>query len=218
MKTILKVIVGSQAHGLATPESDIDYRGVYLVPTAEILKIGGEKMKVTSWIEGAVDDTSWELGHFLHMATKCNPTILETFLAPTVETTEEGEMIRALFSHVWNSRDVANAFVGYGLNQRKKFLDEKDKRPDKYAAAYLRSLYNGWELLETGTFTVRVADTQIGEKVRRFKNGDYSFGEVIDTCRIWEEKVREAYKENPNKQTDIDKVNEVLLNIRKKYL
>src|ERR1035437_2558917 len=114
---ILKVIVGSQAHGLATDESDWDYRGVFVVPTVEILKIGGN-IKNTNWIEGDVDSTRWEIGHFLNMAVHCNPTVLETFLAPKVDInaanwTDEnvidwGEELRKLFPYVWNSNDVKN--------------------------------------------------------------------------------------------------------------
>lgn len=234
MKQILKVIVGSQAHGLATPESDYDYRGVFINPTSDILKLGGD-IKHTSWIEGKDDDTSWELGHFLHLATKCNPTILETFLAPTcelplpmygdrwsqdlqierIQLAEYGRQLRELFPYVWNSRDVMNAFIGYGLNQRKKFLEDKDKRAPKFAAAYLRSLYNAYELLSTGTFTIRVADTEIGEKVRAFKYGEYTVGEVMQICWDWEQKVRQAYERNPNKDTDLQKVNDYLLSVRK---
>src|SRR5687768_1695702 len=80
---ILRCIVGSTAHGLANENSDIDYRGVFVVPTSDLLSIGGVTQQ-TSWIEGQVDDTSWEIGHFLKMATKCNPTVLEVFLAPTI--------------------------------------------------------------------------------------------------------------------------------------
>lgn len=127
-KQILKVLVGSQAHGLAGPDSDYDYRGVFVVPTDKILSIGTGKIKNTHWIEDDVDDTSWELGHFLHMATKCNPTVLEAFLAPVAESTEDGEMVIELFDAVWNAKGVRDAFIGYGLNQRKKFLEDKDER------------------------------------------------------------------------------------------
>src|SRR2546429_619841 len=117
---ILKTIVGSQAHGLANENSDYDYRGVFVVPTSEILRIGGS-VKETNWIEGNEDDTSWEIGKFLLMATKCNPTVLETFLAPVKTSSPLGDELRTLFPHVWNSNDVKNAFIGYGINQRKKF-------------------------------------------------------------------------------------------------
>ncbi len=218
MDSILKVIVGSQAHGLATPESDFDYRGVFVTPTSELLKIGGDKNRTTSWIEGKDDDTSWEIGHFLHLATKCNPTILETFLSPVESITPEGQELRDLFPYIWNSKDVMNAFIGYGLNQRKKFLERKDERPNKYAAAYARSLYNALELLTSGTFTIRIGDIKpIGDTVRKFKNGDYKIGDVIETCVYLEERVRAAYEANPNKETDMDKVNEFLLKIRQNH-
>ena len=225
---ILKVIVGSQAHGLATPESDFDYRGVFVVPTREILSLGNTKMN-TNWNEGKEDDTSWELGHFLNLATHCNPTILETFLAPMVKNldkktqeieywdTNYGIELRNLFPYVWNSIDVKNAFIGYGLNQRKKFLEDKDKRAPKYAAAYLRTLYNAYELLNTGTFTVKIADTEIGETVRRFKNGEYTIGEVIQICTDWKEKVDFAFDHNPEHKAEPKPVNDFLLKARKKF-
>jgi uncharacterized protein len=220
MKTMMKVLVGSQAHGLATSTSDFDYRGVFILPTTEILKLGGHKQQ-TSWIEGKDDDTSWELGHFLFLATKCNPTILEAFLAPRVDhptrEVDDGDQLRSLFPYIWNSRDVMNAFIGYGLNQRKKFLDEKDGRPHKFAAAYLRSLYNAWELLSRGTFTIKIADTPIGDTVRRFKEGQYEIGEVIDRCVKAEKEVRRAYEDNPDKVADLDKINEFLIAMRQKH-
>lgn len=52
MEAILKVIVGSQAHGLATPASDFDYRGVFVVPTKEILCVLDDRNKVVKmWRE-----------------------------------------------------------------------------------------------------------------------------------------------------------------------
>jgi predicted nucleotidyltransferase len=72
MTTLLKVLVGSRAHKLHTETSDYDYRGVFVVPTEDFLKIGIAKPQQTSWIEGDIDDTSWEIGKFLFLATKCN--------------------------------------------------------------------------------------------------------------------------------------------------
>lgn len=217
MKTILKVIVGSQAHGLATPKSDYDYRGVFVIPTEEFFKIGGKDLQHTSWIEGNEDDTSWEIGKFLLMATKCNPTVLETFLAPKAmhEYDPWGDKLRDLFPYVWNSTDVKNAFIGYGLNQRKKFFDNKDNRAPKYATAYLRVLYNAWELLSTGTFSVNMKNTPVFESLKKYKSGEYTPGDVIDKCFYWETQVLDAYKKNPNKQTDLRPVNDFLLKIRK---
>jgi predicted nucleotidyltransferase len=227
---LLKTIVGSQAHGLATKSSDFDYRGVFIVPTSELLKLG-QTVKTTSWIEGHDDDTSWEVGHFLNMAVHCNPTALETFLAPVANLKDGipddelkmfnlyGQPLRELFPYVWNANDVKNAFIGYGVNQRKKFFENKDSRAPKYAAAYARVLYNAQELLNTGTFTIKIADTEIGETVKKFKNGEYTPGEVIQTCWDLETKVLQAFKSGKfkNKETDIRPVNEYLLKIRKDF-
>lgn len=186
VQSILTVLVGSRAHGLHTDTSDYDWRGVFVVPTMDLLAIDGSP-KTTSWIEGKdgekVDDTSWELSHFCKLAMQCNPTILEALLAPPNDekTTDEGMRLRALFPSFLSKKRVFDAFTGYAKNQEKKMLDRQLTRPAKFMAAYLRTLYNATELLETGTFTVRIADVPtIGEQVRRAKEGGMSEGEAID--------------------------------------
>jgi len=219
MQQILKVIVGSQAHGLANPNSDYDYRGVFVIPTQDFFTLGSKELQHTSWIEGNEDDTSWEVGKFLNLATHCNPTILETFLAPTVPVPIQnaiwGLELQKLFPYVWNSKGVKDAFIGYGLNQRKKFFDNKDNRAPKYATAYLRVLYNAWELLSTGTFSVNMEKSPIYDTLKKYKAGDYTPGDVIDKCFYWETQVLDAYKKNPNKETDLEPVNKFLIKIRK---
>ena len=219
-RPILKVLDGSRAHGLSTPDSDYDYRGVFLTPTKELLKLNAPKV-TTNWKEGdtkqAADNTMWELGHFLNLATHCNPTILEVFKGPVEDATEIGRSLRRLFPRVWNSRGVRDAFRGYGLNQRKKFLDKKDSRPHKYATAYLRTLVQAWYLLTLGELIVDMSDTDEFETLKRFKAGEYEMGEVIQKCFDWENKVNEAYEHNPDKITDIDQCNAWLLKVRKSH-
>ena len=226
--SILKVIVGSRAHGLAGPESDYDYRGVFLHPTSHILSIGA-KPKQTDWVEGVplpegvedtargkVDDTAWELGHFLNLATHCNPTILEVFAAPVEIATEDGERMRALFPYIWHPQGVKDAFVGYGLNQRKKFLDGKDARPAKYATAFLRVLYQAHALLTEGRLPVLMVGTPIFDTLKRWRAKDYTVGEVVETCLEWEARVRLAWPvctQKPN----LAPVNDFLLDVRRRY-
>lgn len=214
-KIILKVLCGSQAHGLADKDSDYDYRAVYVLPTSKILSLN-YKYKGNDWIEGKEDNTAYEIGHFLKLATKCNPTILEVFRAPVIESNEDGENLRKLFPYVWNCLDVYNAFIGYGLNQRKKFLDKKDNRQHKYAVAYIRTLYNLSELLETKTFNVKITNEDLKEVLTKYKKGDYTFGEVIDAAELFQTECKKLLKDCKQK-ADINKVNEFLLDIRKKY-
>ena len=191
--TLLKVIVGSQAHGLAGPDSDTDYRSVYVQPTEEILSLG-HKYKGSQWLEGETEDnTAWELGHFLTLATQCNPTILEVFLSPLAETGVDtnldaqsklayhfGLELRSLFPYIWSPQQAFDAFTGYGKNQQKKFLDKKDSRPHKYAVAHIRTLLNLIDLLQRGTFAVNMTNDPMFETLKRIKNKDYTVGEVVD--------------------------------------
>lgn len=216
-KIILKVLIGSRAHGLENKDSDYDYRLVYIVPTSEILSLN-YKYKGTTWIEGDKEDnTAYEISHFLQLATKNNPTILDVFKAPIIEITEEGEELRNLFPFVWNSTGVLNAWIGYGLNQRKKFLDNKDNRANKYATAYIRTIFNLCELLSKKHWTVKVGNLPIGKTLRKIKNGKYNKGEIINLAEKYIEQANKIYNSKEKHEQKIEEVNKYLLKIRKKY-
>jgi hypothetical protein len=227
-KVILKALVGSQAHGLATPTSDFDYRGVFIIATDELLKVNPD-YDCTSWIEGKEDNTAHEVRDFLQLAIHSNPSVLETLVSPVIEENTWGAELRELFPYIWNSKGVYEAFSGYSCNQRKKFLEDKDARPWKYATAYIRVLLLGIELLRHGTMTVNLADQEkiLGRvawmepqvdnlHVLKFiKEGTrYSKGSVIDVANMLQGELKNAYEANPNKTTDMDKVNEFLRRLR----
>ncbi|KKN86868.1 hypothetical protein LCGC14_0264300 [marine sediment metagenome] len=216
---ILKVLVGSRANGLSREDSDYDYRAVYVTPTSELLSLGTGKYKASAWVEGKNEDnTSYELGHFLHLATKSNANILEMFVAPLKGSNEIGDELRDLFDSVWSTEGVRNAFVGYSLNQRKKFLDDKDGRAWKYAVAYIRTLLQGIELIETGTMSIVVPDEWL-EDLQNVRDGKYTRGAVVDLAEALREELDEAYERAEAferlQEPDVEKVNEFLLKVRK---
>lgn len=241
IKIILKSLVGSKAHGLDAPESDTDIRGIFSLPTSEILSLG-YKEKSTDWVEGEkIDSTSYEIRHFLNLAMHSNPSILEVLRGPIVETTEWGQELKSLFPCLWTSKNVLDAFRGYSLNQRKKFIEDKE-RPNKFAVAYLRVLLLGIELLRNGTMTVNVAEQEAlpcmdGATIRSIpstifkagswdvptnasvlmgvKRGVYSKGSIIDLAVYLEEILVGAYNANPNHVNDQDQINAFLLKVRK---
>lgn len=216
VQTILKVLIGSQAHGLAGPESDADYRSVYVIPTEQIFRIGF-KAPGTRMAKGLEDETSWEVGPFLVLAMNCHPLILETLVAPVVTADRWGEELRALLPAMWSPQRAYDAYVGYASNQRRKFLDKKDGRPAKYAVAYLRTLYNLCELLEFGTLTMRVIDTPIGRTLAEIKGGAIRTGDVIDLAEYW---MGECTKRlaSCRHQPDPKAVDDYLIRLRKAFL
>ena len=70
---LFKAIVGSQAYGLSTPESDIDIKGVFLLPNDYLL--------VNDYIPKISDDknniTYYELNRFMELIKENNPNIIE---------------------------------------------------------------------------------------------------------------------------------------------
>ena len=214
--TIVKVLVGSHAHGLATPVSDRDYRSVFVMPTENMFQLGF-KPPSTQWTQGKTDETAWEVGTFLTLATQSHPLVLETFLAPIVEADIWGHRLRLLFSDVWSSEKAFESFVNYAHNQRQKFLANKDGRPEKYAAAYVRVLQNLCELLETGTFTVHIGPTEIGKKIMKIKQGNYRTGEVIDlgeSLLLTAQQLRALSSHTEN----LTHINSFLIDIRRDFL
>lgn len=215
-RTILKVLVGSQAHGLAAPGSDADYRSVFVMPTVEMFRLGFKYRGARMTKEGA-DETAWEVGHFLLLGTQCHPLILETFVAPVVAMDDWGTELRRLFPHIWSPQTAYDAFIHYCENQRRKMLDKKDERPAKYAAAYLRVLFNLCELLERETFSVRIAETPVGEAIRKIKEGNYRVGEVIDLGEYWAQEARRRLA-HCHHRSNLSVVDDFLVRLRKAFL
>lgn len=220
---LMKVIVGSQAHGLATPDSDWDFKYVYALPTKDLLSINPPQHQ-KEWSEGDKDDTvGWEIGHFLFLAMKSNPTILEVFNAPIIERSIFTDSLRDLFPYVWDSRAAHAAFQGYGRNQRTKLLKCGDGqipefRAGKYAQAWLRVLYQGTELFKTGIMPVDMRESPIYTTLQAWREpdcGGWSVGFMLDLCKAWERIMSEEFEKNSLKRPDIEKVNGYLLDLRR---
>lgn len=214
---VATALVGSRAHGLHTESSDWDWRGVYVAPTSRLLSLG-VTVKQNKWIEGEVDDTSYEIGKFLFLATKSNPSILEIFASPEYSILSPiGEKMLELFPHVWSAKGVRDAFKGYSKNQQKKFLDDNtpDERRWKYAVAYLRVLQLGIDLLGTGKMNMCIKGTSFADDLFFIKRGYWSVGEVLDEARQLSVMIDKAYEDQKGKTTNMEAVNEFLLDVRK---
>ena len=201
MKTILKVVVGSRLHGLNKPDSDYDYRGVFMHPVEDILS-PFKKIKNTSWIEGDVDNTAYELREFCKMATQGNPSVTEILYSNIVEEIDDiGKELVANRQKFLSSIRIFEAYKGYAHNQYNKMnLFEPDERTPKFAVAYIRSLWQGIGLLKTGEIT-----NQVSEPLRSFLlevKHDFKaslipeLGRKFSTLQV---EIAEAYYTNQNK-------------------
>ena len=223
---ILKALVGSRAHGLERPESDYDYRGVFVLPTREFHTIG-TKPKSVIWIESDEDNTAHEIGEFLNLALKSNPSILETLASPKYTADRFGMELRLLFDDLWTPAAAVEAFTGYSKNQMIKFFDGSlpAQRRNKFAVAWLRSLWQCRRLLDTGYLPVYVDDQDFRSHLRAIKEhtDPMSSGLASLVVRMAEDfkvQINEKLAKHPDKdkKPDPTKANEFLWRVRQEFV
>lgn len=174
MKTwtpILTGTVGSTAYGLATPESDVDTLSVAVAPTRDILGLHPPRDKTASSVRTDPDVTVHELGKYLGLALKANPTVTELLWLPDDCYTEIhplGSSLIALRKWLLGATAVRNAYLGYATSQFRKmahrgdgtFSSDTRGRVAKHARHLMRLLTQGTELFVRGEMTVRLANPE----------------------------------------------------------
>lgn len=175
MKILTKVVVGSRLHGLDTPTSDWDYRGIHVSDLKDVVS-PFKTLKNTSWIEGDEDNTSYELAEFCKLATKGNATILEVFFADKViETSPVAEEMRANWRKFIDTKMFIDASRGYAHNQWNKFYNFESKgvngqeRTAKFAVAFLRVMWQCEQFLLSGEFRCNLADSDLYPLLKTIK-------------------------------------------------
>jgi predicted nucleotidyltransferase len=174
--TVLSVVAGSRAYGLATEDSDIDRRGVFVAPTPLFWGFA----KPPSHVDGPdAERFSWELERFLGLALDANPTVLECLWSPLVEkATEQGEELLALRGS-FLSRHAHRTFLRYAESQFRKLTGDVRTRGEprwKHVMHLLRLLISGRHLLEHGEPLVDVADHR--ESLLAVRRGEVAWTEI----------------------------------------
>jgi len=121
---IFKAIVGSQSYGTVTPQSDIDYKGVYMQPIDDLISFNYKEQINTS-----KDETYYEVRRFLELLQTANPTMLELLYSSKdciIKTSPQFELIAASREKFLTQKCLMS-FGGYAIAQIKKAkgLDKK---------------------------------------------------------------------------------------------
>lgn len=173
MNVVYQTVVGSQMHGLATPESDHDVRYITMHSIKEVLSpFKNNTIKVQD-SEGDVE--SWELCHFVKHLSQGNPTCYEVIKSPLYECTGQfylAEDIRGLYPLVFDGRKCLMAHCGYAEAQLSRYLrkfsdpelvmqDNQFRRTKKATVAAYRVIAQCEQLLTTGDFQPIVKDYSV---------------------------------------------------------
>lgn len=127
-RTILIGLAGSHGYGLNRPESDFDFRGVFIAPKRYYLGFDRVEQKDAGWdepgifpfIDGNKDTVIYELRKVLQLLAGANPNVLELLWLPNYPVlTSVGQHLikhRQLFL----SKKVKHTYSGYAFAQIKK--------------------------------------------------------------------------------------------------
>ncbi|GAA3974538.1 hypothetical protein GCM10023085_66320 [Actinomadura viridis] len=175
---LLSGVVGSNAYGLATAESDVDRLGMFAAPTVLFHGLRPPTGKQATKVSTAPDVTWHEAGKYAALCLGVNPTVTELLWLEEYETrTELGERLIGIRRAFLSAGRVRDAYFGYAVSQFRRLENRGDgsfsadtrKRTSKHARHLARLVHQGLELYRTGTLTVRLADPQwyrdFGERV-----------------------------------------------------
>lgn len=116
---IFRGIWGSHAFGTATPESDIDTLGVYVLERTAYLSLVEPPAQIS---DARNDNRFYSLRNFLELAANANPNILDMLYLPddcVQLTTPYWQTIRANRS-IFLSKKVCQTYCEYAMGQIKK--------------------------------------------------------------------------------------------------
>ncbi|MBC1258888.1 nucleotidyltransferase domain-containing protein, partial [Trichormus variabilis] len=143
-RTILVGLAGSHGYGLNRPDSDLDFRGVFIAPKRYYLGFDHIEQKDAGWdepgifplLDGNKDTVIYELRKILQLLSGANPNVLELLWL------NEYPVLRDVGQHLINhrklflSKKVKHTYSGYAFAQIKKMethrkwlLNPPEKKP-----------------------------------------------------------------------------------------
>lgn len=123
-RLIFKAVVGSQAQGTATPQSDEDLKGIYIQKIDDIISYGYEE-----YVEVSKDESYYEIKRFFDLLLVANPNAIEILFSPEDCILVSSPEFKLLYENRnrFLTKKCFQTFAGYANMQIKKAkgLDKK---------------------------------------------------------------------------------------------
>lgn len=221
---VLEGITGSTAYGLATEGSDVDIKGVYLLPTRTVLSIGFDPQHTTK----DHVDPDWvyhEVGKFMKLVISGNPTVTELlYLDEYTILTPIGQLLIDNRAAFLSTKAVSNAYRGYAFSQAKRLNNRTEQGLDGYDSSLknrfakhtrhcFRLLMQARQLLETGTLDVKVTSEQ---REYLFAMGEKTADEVVEEFMRQDTEFDSIVSVLPD-EPDMETLNNILYEIRNNH-
>jgi len=214
-KTILQAVTGSHAYGLNHAASDIDKMSIFVAPTVEVAGLHWASKNESFSDAGPTgdDNTAHEIGKYLRLVLKSNPTLLELMFLENYEILDDtGKGLVALRDKVLYTDGVRGAYHGYAKAQVERVKREYPDHKPKMARHAVRIATQGVELLSTGTTNVKVSNPDW-----YFSLDTMPFGHlcnIMDMYVVMLDKIPSVLPDKP----DTRAVAEFLKDVRRSYI
>jgi uncharacterized protein len=147
---VFATVSGAHLYGFASADSDLDLRGVHLLPLPELvgLRLGPETLQDGGSRDGVeLDVVTHELGKFCRLLLRRNGYVLEQLLSPLVVTTTPVHADLVALAPDCVTRHHARHYLGFAQTQWRLFERTGALKPALYT---LRVLLTGRHLMATG--------------------------------------------------------------------
>jgi uncharacterized protein len=113
---LLKCISGSRAYNTALPASDMDIKGIFVLPQKELYGL----TYIPQVSNESNDEVFFEIGRFIDLLCKNNPNILELLNTPSGFVLYRHPLIELIKPEDFLSKLCLDTFAGYAKTQIKK--------------------------------------------------------------------------------------------------
>jgi len=120
---ILNALAGSHAYGLNIPESDEDFRGVF-VARKHLFYSSNFPLEVS---DETNDNSFFELGKFCSLLLKANPSVLEFLNYPDENVRLRHPVMDRFNPSDYLTKECSNSFLGYAMAQIRKAYNFKKR-------------------------------------------------------------------------------------------
>lgn len=156
-RPVFATVSGAHLYGYASPDSDIDLRGAFLLRAEEMISINPPKETIT--IEQNTDiELDWvahDLRKFARMMVSHNGYVMEQLFSPlVVVTTQLHEQLMEI-GRGCLTRPMVRHYLGFAHGRRKR-LEEPDATVKHLLYAY-RVYLSGIHLMQTGALESNLA-------------------------------------------------------------
>ena len=125
MKILCKCLAGSHMYGLNSPDSDLDYRGIFLNDTAEQI-IGMGRHDYVDLRNDTQDEFMWEFRHYMNSLRKTNTQSLELlFNDKWIEVDKKFLLLQEVKEEFIDCEKLYTSLKGYMSNEYRLATGER---------------------------------------------------------------------------------------------